>query len=182
MTEMKKDRRCKKPSASEQFQKLRLRNSQLKMGENIAILFIFILLVVFGMVFFFRMQTAGMQIKQQENLQLAAVQIAQRVSFLPELRCSSENVVVPNCYDALKMEFADEVIKDNEAYYYDIFEFSTIWVEEAYPEEKEWLLYNNTGNKNETPSIFHIPISIYDPMESSIGNYYFGVLHVGVWR
>jgi hypothetical protein len=182
MIMMANNRKCKKPSAFEHFQKLRFRKSQLKMGENIAILFIFILLVVFGMVFFFRVQTAGMQIKQQENAQLAAVQIAQRVSFLPELRCSSENVVVSNCYDALKMEFAYEVIKDNEAYYYDTFGFSTIWVEEVYPEEKQWLLYNNTGNKNETPSIFHIPISIYDPITSSLGSYNFGVLHVGVWR
>jgi hypothetical protein len=158
------------------------RKSQLKMGENIAILFIFILLVVFGMVFFFRMQTAGMQIKQQENLQLAAVQIAQRVSFLPEVRCSNENVVVANCYDALKMEFAEDVIKKDETYYYDIFGFSTIWVEQVYPVEKRWLLYNNTGDKEEMPSIFHIPISIYDPMASSLGSYDFGVLHVGVWR
>lgn len=175
-------KKCKKPSVFGHFLKVRFRKSQLKMGENIAILFIFILLVVFGIVFFFRLQTAGINIKQQENMQLAAVQIAQRVSFLPEVRCSSENVVVPNCYDALKIKSAGDVIKEDETYYYDIFGFSTIWVEEVFPVEKTWLLYNYTGNKTEMPSIFQIPISIYDPMTSSLGSYYFGVLNVGVWK
>jgi hypothetical protein len=160
----------------------RKRKAQLKMGENIAIMFIFILLVVFGMVFFFKIQTAGMKIKQDENLQLAAVQIAQRVSFLPELRCSSENVVVPDCYDSLKMKFINTSIKEDEGYYYEIFGFSTIWVEEIFPKTDSWLVYNNTGGKKEMPSTFQVPISIYDPLTSSLGSYYFGILHVGVWR
>lgn len=162
------------------FQILRIRKSQLKMGENIAILFIFILLAVFGMVFFFKVQSAGMKIKQQENVELSAIQVAQKVSFLPEVRCSSENVPVPDCYDALKMRYIQDVIKDDESYYYNIFKFSTIWVDEIFPETKTWLLYNHTGNKS-SRLVTQIPISIYDPLTSSLGSYYFGVLHVGVW-
>ena len=151
------------------------------MGENIAIMFIFILLVVFGLIFFFKVQTAGMKIKQQENIELSAVQAAQKVSFLPELRCSSENVLVPDCYDALKMAYIKDIAEDDSAYYYNIFKFSTIYVEEIFPGDRIWLLYNNTGGK-EGKLATQIPISIYDPKTSALGSYYFGILHVWVWN
>lgn len=159
---------------------MRTKKAQLKMGENIAILFIFILLAVFGMVFFFRVQKSGIDLKKDENLQLSSIQIAQKVSFLPELRCSSENVPVPDCYDAMKMSYVREIIEEDESYYYDIFRYSTIWVEEVFPGSRIWVLYNNTGEKTgRSPT--QIPISIYDPLTSSLGSYYFGVLHVWVW-
>jgi len=162
---------------------MKSRKAQLKMGENIAIIFIFILLVVFGMVFFFKVQTVGIKIKQQENIELSAIQVAQKVSFLPELRCSSENIPVPDCYDALKMEYMMEVAQGpdgDEAYYYDTFKYSTIYVEEIFPGNRTWMIYDNRGDKESKLST-QIPISIYDPMTSTLGGYYFGILHVGVW-
>ena len=165
----------------EHFQKHKTRKAQLKMGENIAIMFIFILLVVFGLVFFFKVQTAGLQQKKTENLELSAVQVAQKVSFIPELRCSSENVPVPDCYDALKMENIKTITQQDNAYYYDIFKFSTISVQEIFPGNKTWTLYNNTGDKKDHIST-QIPISIYDPKTSTLGNYYFGILNVWVWN
>ena len=175
-----KYKKCKNSRNFEHFQLLRNRKSQLKMGENIAIMFIFILLVVFGLVFFFKVQTAGTAIKQKENIELSAIQVAQKVSFLPELRCSSENVPVPDCYDALKMESIKKITEEDQAYYYDIFKFSTIYVKEIFPGNRTWLLYNNTGGK-ESNLVTQIPISIYDPKTSALGSYYFGVLNVGVW-
>lgn len=160
---------------------MRFTRAQLKMGENIAILFIFILLVVFGLIFFFKVQTASIQIKTQENIEMSAVQVAQKVSFIPELRCSSENVPVPDCYDTLKMEFIKNVTDEDQPYYYDIFKFSTIYVEQIFPPRDDvWVLYNNTGDKESKLST-QIPISIYDPRTSSLGSYYFGILHVGVY-
>ena len=159
---------------------MKSRKAQLKMGENIAIIFIFILLVVFGMVFFFKVQTVGIKIKQQENIELSAIQVAQKVSFLPELRCSSENVPVPDCYDALKMQNIQSVIEGDQVYYYEIFKYSTIYIEEIFPGNRTWMIYNNRGDKESKLST-QIPISIYDPMTSTLGSYYFGILHVGVW-
>jgi len=159
---------------------MKSRKAQLKMGENIAIIFIFILLVVFGMVFFFKVQTVGIKIKQQENIELSAIQVAQKVSFLPELRCSSENVPVPDCYDALKMQNIQSVIEGDQVYYYEIFKYSTIYIEEIFPGNRTWMIYDNRGDKESKLST-QIPISIYDPMTSTLGSYYFGILHVGVW-
>jgi len=159
---------------------MKSRKAQLKMGENIAIIFIFILLVVFGMVFFFKVQTVGIKIKQQENIELSAIQVAQKVSFLPELRCSSENVPVPDCYDALKMQNIQSVIEGDQAYYYEIFKYSTIYIEEIFPGNRTRMIYDNRGDKESKLST-QIPISIYDPMTSTLGSYYFGILHVGVW-
>jgi len=156
------------------------KKAQLKMGENISIMFIFILLIVVGMLFFFKVQTASMKIKQHENTELSAIQVAQKASFLPELRCSSENVPVQNCYDTLKMENIKYAITKEDSYYYDIFKYSTIYVEEVFPGNRTWLIYNSTGNKPSKLST-QIPISMYDPMTSSLGSYYFGILHVGVY-
>ena len=157
--------------------------AQLKMGENIAIIFIFILLVVFGLVFFSKLQGKGIETKQIEGRELAAVQLAQKVSYIPELRCSNENVPVPDCYDALKMALFKNISdKDQSNYYYNIMSYSTIWVEEIWPSQnRTWVVYNRTKANATGGEPFQIPISVYDPLTGSLGSYSFGILHIYVW-
>jgi len=115
--------------------KMKNKKAQIQMGESIAILFIFFILVVFGFVFYMNIMKGSAKIEIEENIQLKAIGIAQEVSFLPELQCSEENVRVEDCIDLMKLDAASKLLKDNSIYYYDIFEFSKIWVEEVFPNE-----------------------------------------------
>ena len=154
--------------------------SQIQMGESIAILFIFFILVVFGFVFYMNIMKSSAKVEIEENIQLKAIGIAQKASFLPELQCSEENVRVEDCIDVLKLEFASGLLEENNIYYYDLFEFSNITVKRIFPPEieKTWHLYNNTltGYRNKLSTF--IPVSLFNPDSKK---YDFGILTVEVY-
>ena len=149
------------------------------MGESIAILFIFFILVVFGFVFYVNIMKGSAKVEIEENIQLKAIGIAQKVSFLPELQCSEENVRIEDCIDLMKLNAASKLLKDNSIYYYDIFEFSKIWVEEVFPHEgTKWDLYNSTPTNYSNRISTFIPVSLFNPISKK---YNFGVLNVEVY-
>jgi hypothetical protein len=159
--------------------KMKNKKAQIQMGESIAILFIFFILVVFGFVFYMNIMKGSAKIEIEENIQLKAIGIAQEVSFLPELQCSEENVRVEDCIDLMKLDAASKLLKDNSIYYYDIFEFSKIWVEEVFPNEgTKWDLYNSTPTTYRNRISTFIPISLFNPTSKK---YNFGVLAVEVY-
>ncbi len=148
------------------------------MGESVAILFIFFILVVFGFVFYMNVMKSSTKVEMEENIQLKAIGIAQKASFLPELQCSEENVRVEDCIDVLKLEAASSLLENNNIYYYDVFEFSKIWVEEIFPGTQEWPLYDNTLPDYKNRLSTFIPISLFNPVSKK---YDFGILTVEVY-
>ncbi len=91
------------------------------MGESVAILFIFFILLIFGFVFYANVMRSSAKVELEENIQLKAISIAQKASFLPELQCSEENVRKEDCIDLLKLESASSLLDSNNIYYFDIF-------------------------------------------------------------
>lgn len=149
------------------------------MGESVAILFIFFVLLVFGFVFYMNIMKGSTKVEIEENIQLKAIGIAQRASFLPELQCSEENVRREDCIDLYKLDAASELLNMSNVYYYDLFEFSNIQVEKKFPEpEKKWPLYTNnlTDYKNRLSTF--IPISLFNATSKK---YDFGILVVEVY-
>ena len=145
------------------------------MGESVAILFIFFILLIFGFVFYANVMRSSAKVELEENIQLKAIAIAQKASFLPELQCSEENVRKEDCIDLLKLESASSLLDSNNIYYFDIFQFSKIYVEKIYPGQQIWPLYNNTLTNYTNKLSTFIPISLFDP---KLDNYNFGILVV----
>ncbi|MFH1133841.1 MAG: hypothetical protein V1735_05075 [Nanoarchaeota archaeon] len=79
-----------------------MKRSQIKMTENIAIIFVFSLLLMAGLVFYVRVKEGMMKDKQAAANDLESIEVAQRIAYLSEIRCTRDNVEVPNCIDALK--------------------------------------------------------------------------------
>lgn len=149
------------------------------MGESVAILFIFFILLVFGFVFYMNIMRGSTKVEIEENIQLKAISAAQKASFLPELQCSEENVRTEDCIDTYKLDAASKLLEDNSIYYYDVFEFSNIEVKRIFPEpEKIWPIYNNelTDYKNRISTF--IPISLFNATSKK---YDFGILAVEVY-
>jgi len=139
------------------------------MLETIAVLFIFFILIMLGIVFYANVIRGNIQIQQEETVQLNAIEVAQRASSLPELQCSEDNIVSDNCIDILKLDSAEGIILANDHYYYDRFFFSTITIKEIYPDNtRSWRIYNRPlavdkfSNKIRTD----IPISLFDPINN----------------
>lgn len=164
---------------------MKLKKSQIRMAETVAILFIFFLMIGFGFVFYARIQKTSLKETTSKNLDLASIEVTQRVSFLPELQCSSKNVITDNCIDLLKLNALISILYNSENPYYDqnlldelyfdLFRYSNITIIQIYPgEEKRWTLYERI--REDSSFVFTpVPISLYNATTKS---YAFGVLEV----
>ncbi len=153
---------------------MRKRKSQIGMTETIAILFIFFILLAFGFMFYLRVFRTSVKTQIEKNTDLTSIEITQKASFLPELQCSTKNIITDNCIDILKLDPAKYTINENKQIYYDLFFGSEIVIEEIYPKKKKWVLYNNTIE--DTSAIFTpVPILLYN---STSDENYFGVLKI----
>jgi len=151
-----------------------MRKSQIGISETIAILFIFFVLVAFGFMFYLRINKTSIQTQLEKGIDLMAIEITQKAGFLPELQCSTKNVITDNCIDILKLESAEKLINENKEDYYDLFFFSEITVQEIYPDKKEITLYSNPTEG--TSSIFiPVPVLLYN---ATGDEYYFAVINV----
>ncbi len=145
------------------------------MMETIAVLFIFFVLIILGFVFYAKVLKGNIEIETEESVQLNAIKIAQRASFLPELQCSEENIVSDNCIDIIKLEAASAIMEENEIHYYDRLSFSKITIKEVYPDENEWMLYDRPLDDYSNKITTNIPISLLDPILNTNS---FGIISV----
>ncbi len=155
------------------------KKAQIQIGESLLILFIFFILLIFGFVFYMNVIKSSSKAEMEENIQLKAIGIAQKASFLPELQCSNENVRRESCIDLLKLSAAADLLDESYLYYYDVFEFSKIWVTQIFPEAGEELFLYNNPLTNWTNNITtFIPVSLFN---ETAGEYGFGILAVEVY-
>lgn len=151
------------------------RKSQIQMLETIAVLAVFFILIIFGFIFYSKVLKSDIGNEKEENVQLNAIKIAQRASSLPELACSDGSVAIDNCIDIGKLEAVLNIINENDVYYFDKFSFSRITVNEVYPDEKEWVLYDKPLEEYSYKSATNIPISLFDPIGNKNS---FGVMSI----
>src|SRR3989344_8041936 len=100
------------------------RRSQIQMGENVIIIFIFFILLIFAVVFFMKIQGAKTKQKIDIDVTGRGLQIAQKVAFLPEVQCTKDNAeIFSGCYDKYSIKALDAIsgTNENKEFYYDIF-------------------------------------------------------------
>ena len=93
------------------------KKAQAGMFEIIVVLFVFFLLIGFGLIFYAGMQKRSSTEDSKRVLELRAVRVAQIASTLPELQCSLDNAVRENCIEVEKAMAAKDVIEKNIADY-----------------------------------------------------------------
>jgi len=162
------------------------RKSQIKMGESVAVLLVFFLLVGFGFMFYSKIEERNIMLRMEEAEGLRAIEVAQVISFLPELQCSKDNVVTFNCFDKMKMDAFGGLWDEARIEYFDQLYFSEISVQEVYPGNNAWTIYYNQGTSAEQSSL-QIPVAIYYPKEQEfyLGDqegYAFGIMTVKVYE
>jgi len=157
---------------------MKQKKSQIRMAETVAILFIFFLMIGFGFIFYAKIQRIQFQETRSKNVDLESIEVTQRVSFLPELQCSSKNVIKDNCIDVIKLNAVIEQLESDPDLkadlYFDLFKYSNITVIQLYPEEKRWTLYENI-KEGASYAFTPVPISLYN---STTNKYSFGILEV----
>lgn len=152
------------------------KSSQIQIGETIAVLFVFFILIVIGFMFYARIIKGNIEIEKEELSQLRSVGIAQRLMFLPEIQCSQDvEEEITNCIDMLKLDSAQSLMKEKEVYYYDLLEFSDVNIFQIYPNEAKWSLYSRKTDDFKDKFVTNVPVSLYNPIAKRYG---FGVLTI----
>lgn len=166
-----------------------MRKSQIQMGENIIILFIFFVLLVFAIVFFTRLQSAKTEQKIDVDVTGRGLQIAQRVSFLPEVQCTKDNAeVFSGCYDEYSVKALAKLAEkgENSQYYYSIFGNSNISIKKIFPGNNELsnVIYENPKKDYTSITTTNVPISLcsFKSASSRKGDCSFAVLKVEVYN
>ncbi|MBW2970948.1 hypothetical protein KY320_02180 [Candidatus Woesearchaeota archaeon] len=159
--------------------------AQVKMFETVAVLVVFFFLFGFGMVFYMGAQKSSFEASQSDSFEMQAIDVLQIVSSLPELQCSTDNIVKENCFELQKIIAFKSVTATPQArsYYYNLLRYSNIEVNKIYP-DNTWIgfsnpLYDNKPADFTQASKSLIPISVYD---AKTREYYAAVLEVTVYR
>ncbi|MFC1801140.1 hypothetical protein ACFLZB_01655 [Nanoarchaeota archaeon] len=158
---------------------MKSKKGQMRMMETMAILFVFFVLLLFGIIFYYQFQKSSIEDQRAQILSEKSIDISLRASFLPELICPG----VPtkkDCIDITKMEiFSEKAQEEYLDYYYDILQSARITVEELYPpSSRSWVLYDQQ-KPNATRSInTPVPVSLFDPETEE---HSFGVLKIEVY-
>jgi len=139
--------------------------SQIQLGETIAIMLVFAVLVGLGFAFYVRISKISLQKELLELEEQRAIQKVQSIINLPELICSSERVISENCVDLYKIKAASEKKIFKKLYYQGVFGSSSINVTQLTPAEEEWEIYSNP--KGVSASAFYLPVVIHDPIENT---------------
>jgi hypothetical protein len=78
------------------------RKSQIQMAESIGAIIIVTLIIVFGIVFYSKIQSSSISAAKRTQQSLTAVELAQRLAALPELSCAQATVTDAACIDLHK--------------------------------------------------------------------------------
>jgi hypothetical protein len=170
----------------------RSRSAQIKMTETIGVLFIFFVLILFGIIFYYQYQKVSLVEKQQELVAARAMDTTLKVLFLPELICTKgEAEPEDNCFDMMKLRHVNETFKEYlTKYYFNLFSYSRIYVQPVYPPAEEpIMLYNKEtppqedGNRSWThrePTYF--VVALKDELKgTAISEYGLGYVVVEVY-
>lgn len=157
--------------------------AQMQMTETIAVLFIFFVLILFGIVFYYQYQRVSISEKNQELIAVRAVDTTLKTLFLPELSCSrGEAETEDNCIDMMKLRQANATFQRHlEEYYFQIFSYSSVAVYQVYPTPMNFTLYDKPkpDYTNFEPTFF--VVSLRDETAGEEPTYNFGYIKVGVY-
>ena len=153
---------------------IRNRKSQVQMGENVIILFIFFVLLVFGIIYFMRVQETKSSQQIGANIQGRGIEIARQIAFLPELQCSKTAVEQYACYDKYSLQALQTLTNDGSTgeYYFPVFGYSTVSMQTLFPKKEDpVIIYNNTDEKQHPIAIIptQLPVVVCDYAASTQG-------------
>lgn len=124
-----------------------MRKAQLKMGETIAVLIVFFILIMVGLVIYTNFRSSSIEEKRTEANDMLSIEIATRASLLPEIKCSEYQCI--GCsgaidlikLDAMTYEYVegefnsnDGIVEKNKRVYLPLFGYSYIKVHLLYPD------------------------------------------------
>ncbi|MBW2983151.1 hypothetical protein KY327_02510 [Candidatus Woesearchaeota archaeon] len=155
-----------------------LKRGQLQIGESIIVIVLILIILVIALVFSARMGAEKYKVQLQGFRQGDAIETAQTVTNLFELKCDKEGLKT-TCVDKHKALAFANLLEDNEtarAYYSQIFPESRIVIKQVYPPGQNMTIYEeNASDDGQTSQPFLIPVSIHNASADTMA---FGILQI----
>ena len=164
------------------------KKAQVQMGETVAVIFIVMILIALGFVFYASISKGTHAKNVKEIFEKKARSTAEAVLSMPELDCSINGEKQPTCIDEKKAEAFENLTTSNsnfKEYYYDLLGFSKITLKimdingGSFTEST---LYSKIITDFKTKSEYQMPVAVYDGMENGNEIYLFGILFIDVYQ
>lgn len=158
-----------------------LKKAQIQVSESIFIVIFILIIIIFGIVFYSGAQKEETIQKRARFAELESIQVAQIAASISEVQCSLTDVQKPSCFEIEKMDAFINITENERSltreYFFSKLGNTRLVVREVYPDEREWVLYNNTIGENVSQSGLPVivPVSLY---KAASGNYHYGVLYI----
>ncbi len=186
------------------------KKAQIKMMESIAVLGVFFVLLVMGLVFYGKYQAVSVKQAGSVAFDKEAIRIVEIISYLPEMQCSTDAVTEFNCYDVYKIKGLAQTIQGTESfnpdgkieyaetvqsqefkqYYFSTFGFSKIQIVEVFPKDtlaNPTVIYDfppvseGTSDASKVKGISYMRVPV-SLFDPVLRDYSFAYLEVGVYR
>ena len=157
-----------------------MKRAQLRMAESIIILFIFFILLTFGIIFYAKISIYTGEKDVAEAKELSAENLRKKVRFLSEIQCTEAGNVEFDCYDLGKIKALKESIATTNYDYYaqNVFLQSNISFTGIYPDEEQIQLYAAPPDSAMGAESFQTPVTLYNPINDT---YNFGYITIMVY-
>jgi len=73
------------------------KKSQMQIGETVAILAVFFIIMMVTFVFFFRIMKGKLEDEREVSKQLESIEVVKNILNLPEIQCTNSNVIDYAC-------------------------------------------------------------------------------------
>jgi len=165
----------------------------LQIMENAFILLIIFIILVIAFIFVVSFQKADQKEKEAEFKQLELVKKSQVLNFLPEMQCSDNNQLSPDCYDILKIESFMSQVKEDHLYYNNLLGNIKITIKRYEPSPdcdcqdnerwiQTWEVYDNPKEEDNGFLAIQYPVLLSDPQNIGNNANYFGVIYLEVYE
>ncbi len=161
------------------------RKAQLQIMENTFILIVIFLILTLALIFVIAVQKSNQQDKVRELQEIELIKKSRVLNFLPEMQCSDNNDLDPDCYDILKIEVMTEIFENDLDYYPELIGHVKILIKKFDPSPEvnewtdEWIIYDRPKGEYLGYREVQFPVLLRDVISNSD---YFGVIYLGVYE
>jgi len=158
-----------------------MKKGQLQIQETILVLFVFIVILAIGLIFFHKYNVESLREDIFEVQVTDFDSMLSRFPEMPEIKCSYLGESV-ECIDTYKLLSFKNLIKNEKSYYRERFGYKNITLYKIYPEKNNneckvssvgdcgvWSIYSQIPRNYESKLVRETPISIYFPNEDEYG-------------
>ena len=165
--------------------KMKSKKAQIQMMENVFVMIIIFVILIIAFLFVMVMQKSKQADKLEELKEMELVKKAQVLNFLPEMQCSDNNNIDPDCYDILKILTFTDYLETGDLDYDSMLGDIKIEIFRYDPspginqEIESWVVYDNPPGEYEGKLPVQFPVLLKDVRENAN---YFGYIKLIIYN